>query len=50
MTIVKYNLCDKYLLEYQCNENHPYIDKTKLCKVKRYNIYMDMFFDYLCKR
>ncbi len=37
-------------MEYQYKENHPYIDMTKLYEVKRYNIYMVMFFDYHCKR
>ncbi len=38
MTIVNYNLSDKYLREYQYKKKHPYIDTTKLCEVKIYNI------------
>ncbi len=29
MIIVKYNLSDNYLWEYQYKENHPYTDTTK---------------------
>ncbi len=30
MAIVKYNLSDNYLQEYQYKENQPYTDTTKL--------------------
>ncbi len=49
MTIVKYNLSDKYLQEYQYKENHLYTDTTKLQGLKIQYV-MVISFDYLCKR
>ncbi len=51
MSLVKCNISDKYLQEYQYKENHPYIDTAELHESQKYTICeVDTFFDYLCKR